>query len=152
MPRIDIPIRTRPDVAGIVKSVRFSKDQMSQLGDYADDLIDKRVDTDAPANIFGQPRPPLSPKYAERKKREGRRPVRDMRRTGKTLAAKNVIRTEESDTDVAAVVGIKGSAEFRKALFAQDADPWFGLTPDEESKIFNRADDIFDFNVKRANL
>jgi hypothetical protein len=151
MPKLEIPILARPDIAGLVRSVRLSQPQMRVLGDLADDLMDKRVDSDTPENIFGQPRPELSPSYKRRKIREGRRGVRDMRRTGKTLAAKNVIATDETDSEVSATVGIKGSAEFRKALFSQNADPWFGLTAAEEKTVYQRAEDIFEENIKRAN-
>ncbi len=151
MPKLEIPVRSRPDISGIVDKCIFTQPQMRQLGDYADDLMDRRVDSDTPENIFGQPRPPLSEKYARRKQREGRRPVRDMRRTGKTLGAKNVLRTEEDAGQVSATVGVAGSKEFQKALFSQNADPWFGLTGVEEQKVFQRADDILDFNISKAN-
>lgn len=146
MPKIQI----RPASSLTIKIPKFSEPQMRQIGDYADDLMDRRLDAAVPVNIFGQPRPPLSKRYAARKTRMGRRPVRDVQMTGATLAAKNVLGTFENETEVGALVGIKGSFEYRKALFSQNVDPWFGLTDDETKKVVARATDILNFNIARA--
>jgi hypothetical protein len=148
---VEIRVKLRPDISGLVKECMLTVPQISQVGDYADDLMDRRVDTGTPMNIFGQPRPPLAEKYAERKRRSGRRPVRDMRKTGATLAAKNVLQAEADASGVTATVGIRGSKEYLKALFAQNVDPWFGLTPREVRLVQDRADNILDFNIKRVN-
>lgn len=158
MPKLEIPILSRPDIKGLVDQVKFTQPQMRQLGDYADDLMDRRVDSDTPRDAFGRARPPLSESYRRRKMREGRRGVRDMRRTGKTLAAMNVIRTGQENGDPFSIVGFENSQAFRKALYNQDISPWFGLDdpdPDvigpEEQKVLDRAEDIFEFNVRKVN-
>jgi hypothetical protein len=158
MPRLDILVRSRPDIKGLVGQCMLTKPQMAQLGAYADEIITKRVDSATPQNVFGETRPDLSPSYKRRKMREGRRGVRDMRRTGKTLAAMKVIRTDQKNGEVSAVVGFDNSQAYKKALFNQNIDPWFSLNdPDpnvigfEEEKVITRAADLFEFNVRKVN-
>ncbi len=147
MPRIEIKPVGHIDIA----VPKFSTGQMRELAQMADDLMDKRVDSPTPTNIFGEPRPELSKKYSERKKREGKRPVRDMHRTGETLRAKQVLGEFESDSEVGATVGIRGSTYFWRGLKAQNVDPWFGLTGDEEAIIRQHALGMFESNIAAAN-
>ncbi len=147
MPRIEI----KPLGAINIVTPKFSVAQMRTLAQMADDLMDKRVDSPTPTNIFGEARPELSEKYASRKKREGRRPVRDMHRTGDTLKAKQVLGTFENEGEVGATVGIRGSTFFFRGLHAQNRDPWFGLTSEEEAIVHKQALGMFESNVAAAN-
>ena len=147
MPGVKFIFVQRPNI----KPVKLTLDQVRELTQFADDLMDRRVDTAGPINIFGEPRPALSEEYAKRKVKEfGGRPVRDMRRTGQTLAAKQVYGEMENESTVSAFVGIRGKDLQKRALWAQNVDPWFGLTDAEESQVRVRGFAMFAKNVADA--
>jgi len=141
MPRFEIKVKRRP----IIGSPTFSGEQMQEIGAFAVEVMKER--TARATDVFDQPAKPLQDKYAKRKIKKGLAPVRDIHLTGKTLAAVQILEVDETHVRV----GIKGSDEFRKALFNQNIDPWFGLSDhDDERVLREKVAPLFSQNIADA--
>lgn len=127
MPRFEIKVAKRPNIT----VPGFTTAQMGEIGQHAIEVSKERTAT--ATNVLDQPAKPLSPKYAERKIKKGRQPIRDIRFTGNTLGSMQVIEVGPGHVKV----GIRGSTPFRKALFNQNIDPWFGLSEHDDQRVLN---------------
>ena len=142
MPRITINVTNRPDI----KMPSFTTEQMSSIGAFAIEVLKERNATGI--DIFDRPSEPLQPKYAKQKERKGLQPIRDLRLTGNMLGS--VQATETADDHVK--IQVRGSTPFRKGIFNQNIDPWFGLSPHDEQRLMNeRVRPIFAKNVADLN-
>ena len=140
MPRFEIKVPHRPDI----KVPGFTTDQMHEIGQRAVEVMKERVAQGV--DVLDQPAKPLQPKYAERKRKAGKQPIRDIRFTGNTLGSLQV--DEANDTHVH--VKIQGATPFRKALFNQNLDPWFGLSDHDDDLVLETAQAIFALNIQEA--
>lgn len=93
-----------------------------------------------------QPHKPLSPKYAERKRRKGRRPVRDMRNTGRMLGALDVQEVSTSGFSV----GFRAANPFSKraAHFRNLFDGFFGMSPRNNQELDAALETVFTAQLK----
>jgi hypothetical protein len=67
-----------------------------------------------------------------------------LRYTGDMLAAMQIL--ESSDTHVK--IGLKGTKSYRKGLFNQNIDPWFGVSTTDDTKILTGiVEPIFHKNI-----
>jgi hypothetical protein len=140
MPRFEIKVAHRPDI----NVPGFSAEQMKEIGDFAVQAIKERNATGT--DIFDQPAKPLQPKYAKKKAAKGLPSVRDLRYSGNMLGSVQVI-GETSETHV--TVGIKGTTPYRKGIFNQNIDPWFGLSGhDDERVLEEKVRPMFAQNLK----
>lgn len=127
MPRFEIKVQRRP----VIQAPTFHAGQMQEIGEFAVAIIKERVA--GGTDVFDKPAKPLQPKYALRKAKKGLPAIRDIRYTGNTLGSMQVI--EVDDTHVK--VGIRGVTPYKKALFNQNIDPWFGLSDTDHDRVFN---------------
>lgn len=129
MPQYTINVPKRPDI----RVPGFTGEQMQAIGEHAIQVIEERVATGT--DVFDKPAKPLQPKYAKRKIAKGLPAVRDIRFTGNTLGSVQVIESDASHVKV----GIRGATPFRKALFNQNIDPWFGLSQTDDTRVLDEA-------------
>ena len=138
------PLFTKTGVAE--RSIRvptFTAEQMKEIGEYDVGLIKDRVSQ--LQDVYDRPEPELSPKYARRKQSKGLPPVRDLFYSGIMLSALQILESDESHVKI----GIKGAVPFRKALFNQNVDPWFGLSGrDEERLMEEKVRPLFNQNIQ----
>lgn len=125
MPRYEIKVSSRPKI----ETPTFSTAQMEGFGQSAVQIMKERNATGV--DIFDQPAKPLQPKYVKQKSKKGLPPVRDLRYSGNLLGSVQVLEASEAHVRV----GIKGSTPFRKGLFNQNIDPWFGVSPHDEARL-----------------
>jgi hypothetical protein len=85
MPRFEIKVRHQPEV----EVPQFSLAQMEEIGLYGIEVSKERIAS--ATDVFDRPAKPLKPKYAQRKIRRGLQPIRDIRFTGSTLAAMQLL-------------------------------------------------------------
>lgn len=141
MPRFEIKIAHEPNI----KVPTFSEQQMTEIGNYAIQVMKER--TLSSTDVFDRPAKPLQPKYAKRKEKKGLPPVRDIKFTGVTQTSIKVLDADESHVKV----GFSNSVAFRKALFNQNIDPWFGLSGhDDERVLHEKVQPLFSQNVADA--
>lgn len=141
MPRFEIKVASRPDI----KVPGFSTDQMQEIGQYAVDVMKERVAQGV--DVLGEPAKPLQPKYAERKRKAGKQPIRDIRLTGNTLGSMQV---DPGVTASHVNVKIRGATPYRKAIFNQNIDPWFGLSDTDDDRVLEKAQALFAQNIHEA--
>jgi hypothetical protein len=127
MPRVTINITHRPNIVAPL----FTEAQMREIGDYALVAMKERVASGT--DVFDQPAPPLTEKYRKRKAAKGKSQIRDIQLTGLTLGATKVLEADASH----ARIGVSGTVQYRKALFNQNIDPWFGLSGRDDDKVLN---------------
>jgi hypothetical protein len=56
----------------------------------------------------------------------------------------------QSDSD-SVTVSVRGSTPYRKGILNQNIDPWFGISPDNETDILQDVQRVFSDNVRKAN-
>jgi hypothetical protein len=138
MPRFEIKVTHEPNV----QVPGFTREQMEQIGQFAASVMKERVAEQV--DVLDRPAPPLRPKYRRQKERKGLPPVRDLRYTGDMLAAMQIL--ESSDAHVK--IGLKGTKSYRKGLFNQNIDPWFGVSTTDDTKILSGiVEPIFHKNI-----
>jgi hypothetical protein len=138
MPRFEIKVTHEPNV----QVPGFTREQMEQIGQFAASVMKERVAEQV--DVLDRPAPPLRPKYRRQKERKGLPPVRDLRYTGDMLAAMQIL--ESSDAHVK--IGLKGTKSYRKGLFNQNIDPWFGVSTTDDAKILTGiVEPIFHKNI-----
>lgn len=141
MPQYSIRIPARPDISVPV----FTAAQMQQIGQGA--IVEMRDRIARAVDVFDKPAPPLQPRYAKQKIRAGKQPVRDILLTGNTLGSVQVIEADQTHVKV----GIRGATPYRKALFNQNIDPWFGLSNQDDERVLNEVvKPIFSQNIANA--
>lgn len=139
MPRFEIKVSKRPNI----QVSAFTEQQMQNIGEFAVEAMKERVAT--ATDVLDKPAKPLQPKYAQQKIKKGKQPVRDIRLTGNTLGSVQVI--EHDATHVK--IGIRGSTPYRKAIFNQNIDPWFGLSEKDDDRVLaEKVQPIFAQNLK----
>jgi hypothetical protein len=139
MPRFEIKVKHQPEI----KVPAFTSEQMQEIGTFAVQVIKDRVA--GQKDVFDAPAKPLQPKYAKRKAAKGLPPVRDLRFTGNMLGSVQVVESDETHVKV----GIKGSTPFRKGIFNQNIDPWFGLSNNDDHRVLDeKVRPIFAQNLK----
>jgi hypothetical protein len=142
MARFDIRVTSRPHI----EAPEFSADQMHAIADYGIEVMKDRLHRGV--NVFDQPAKPLGEKYARRKSRLGKQPVRDMLLTGNTVGS---IQTLEFSANHAKI-SIKGSTPYQKALFNQNIDPEFGLSDNDEVRLLTeKIQPAFAANISELN-
>jgi hypothetical protein len=142
MPQYEIKVTQRPDIKG----VSFSESDLHEIGEYAVQAIKDR--NALGVDIFDHSAKPLSDRYRKRKEKLGRPGIRDVRLTGNMLGSLQV--TEASAGHV--VISVKGSTPYRKGIFNQNIDPWFGLSPEDEHRILSeKIEPSFGRLVERLN-
>lgn len=127
MPRYTIKLQgpTEPNIPKIT----FTADQMTAIGEYDVGIMKDRIGD--LRDVYDEPTRALTPKYARRKASKGLPPERDLTYSGIMLRALQVLEADESQVKV----GLKGAIPFRKALFNQNIDPWFGLSTRDEVRL-----------------
>jgi hypothetical protein len=142
MPRFEIQVKSRPSI----EAPTFSAEQMRQIGEHAIQVMKNRLH--AGVDVLDQPARPLGEKYAKRKARLGKQPIRDILLTGNTLGSVQVTESGEGHVKVS----IKGATPFRKAIFNQNQDPWFGLSDTDDERLLGETiAPIFAQNVSAIN-
>jgi hypothetical protein len=120
----------------------FTVDQMRGLGVGIINEMEARMDRGD--NIYDQQAKPLSARHAKAKIRIGANPIRDFRYTGLALGSLVVL-----DASAFLVkVGFNNSLAYQHALFAQNIDPEFGLSPKDQSEVLGRIQETYATNVK----
>jgi hypothetical protein len=141
MPRFEIKVKHQPEI----KVPAFTSEQMQEIGTFAVQVIKERVA--GQKDVFDAPAKPLQPKYAKRKAAKGLQPVRDLRFTGNMLGSVQVDNENVDATHV--TVRVKGSTPFRKGIFNQNIDPWFGLSNNDDHRVLDeKVRPIFSRNLK----
>lgn len=140
MPRFEIKAK-QPDIV----APKFTSEQMAEIAAYSVQVMKER---DAQAiDVLDQPAKPLQPKYAERKAKKGRASVRDLRLTGNLLGSIHVVESDATH----AKVKVEGSTPYRKGIFNQHIDPWFGLSHHDDQRVMDeKVRPIFSQNLKDA--
>lgn len=105
-----------------IGAIGFAQVQMQNIAQAVADAERERVAQGL--DRFDQKMRPLAPDYAERKRRKGRQPIRDMRLTGNMLGSLQV--TDASATG--ATVDFRGNTPLRKAYFRQRQDQFHGIS------------------------
>lgn len=136
MPKYEIKLNTTGPLftkTGVVdrafRAPSFTADQMRAIGEYDIEIMKGRVGE--LRDVYDEPAPPLTQKYARRKASKGLPPERNLSYTGIMLKGLDILESDETHVKV----GLKGSPQFRKALFNQNIDPWFGLSGHDEEKL-----------------
>lgn len=142
MPKFEIKVASRPDL----KMPSFTQEQMGQIGAFAVEVLKERNATGI--DIFDRPSKPLQAKYAKQKANKGLQPIRDLRLTGNMLGSVQPVETDSQHVKIA----VRGNTPYRKGIFNQNIDPWFGLSPHDEQRLLNeRVRPIFAKNVEDLN-
>lgn len=150
MPTFSISMTKVPEFP----DVSFTEQQMRTLAGDVQEQMRARILRGV--NLSDAPAKPLSERYAKRKQRRGRAPIRDWTFTGDTMRNLKIMETSKKSTEVgfdwrAAVSGGKGRpGPFQKALFQQNREPMFGLSPQNEQAVGRKVAEIFESNVKGA--
>lgn len=117
----------------------FTADRMLQFGNSLVNSMKDRMF--AGLDISDRPTPPLSPKYAERKARKYPPAERNMRRTGRTLRALQVLRASEGR----AVVGMQDPVAIQR--FNWQRFRFWGVSPRNFSDVLRDGDQILSGKV-----
>lgn len=142
MLEINVRVNANNFTRRIESAAKFSAGQMREIGQYAIEVMKER---DARGvNIFDQPMKPLGAKYADRKRREGKNPIRNVRFSGNLLGSIDVIEANDSSVKVS----VKGATPYRKGIFNQNIDPWFGLSEHDATRILDKAQTILGENIR----
>jgi hypothetical protein len=134
-------IRTNSRIS--LEPISFTEDQMREFGDTAIGSMQERMA--GSVNVFDAPAKPLTKRYAAYKKKIGANPVRNLRLSGHTLASLKV----RQATAHSVTVGFESSEAYRRALFSQNIDPLFGLSPSNESKVLEKVRAEFTRAIER---
>lgn len=128
-----------------IKVPVFSTEDMTHIGEAAIEQMKHRSGDEQ--DVFDAPAPPLKPKYAKQKARKGLAGVRDLRYSGNMLGSMQILEVDKQHCKV----GFKGSTPYRKAIFNQNIDPFFGLsTTDEEHLMEHTIRPLFHQNIEDA--
>lgn len=129
MPRYTISMKGAAEPH--IPNLAFSSDQMTEIGEYDVGIMKDRIGE--LRDVYDEPTPPLTQKYARRKVAKGLPPERDLTYSGIMLRALQVLEADETHV----TVGLRGSIPFRKALFNQNIDPWFGMSDRDEVRLLD---------------
>lgn len=141
MPRFEIKVTRRPNI----ESPAFNEQQMREIGQAAIDVMKERLAT--ATDVFDKPAPPLQKGYAKQKAKKGKQPIRDIRLTGNTLGSVQVTEADSAHVKIK----IRGVTPYKKAIFNQNIDPWFGLSEkDDERLLEETVRPIFAQNIQDA--
>lgn len=132
---ISVKVTARPQI--VVPALSVS--DMKQVGEFADTLITRRVDSGSPRGVSGDAPKPLSKRFAALKEKKGLRPVRDLHYTGLMLEEMGAYEARKGYV----YVGFKSTENYMKALKNQKRFEWFGLSGQEEQQTVAKADDLF---------
>jgi hypothetical protein len=150
MPRFEIktkyqgPVFTKTGVVDrAIRVPAFTAEQMREIAQYSVQVMKER---NAQAiDVLDQPAKPLRPKYGKRKAAKGLPAVRNLRLTGNLLGSIHV--TEADATH--AKVKVEGVTPFRKGIYNQNIDPWFGLSNHDDQRVLNeKVKPMFAQNLK----
>ena len=110
-----------------LEKLNFPQREMLRLGELGVEAVKARVE--AGRNLQDAPSKPLSKSYARRKLRARRKPIRDLKFTGKMMGAFRVRRTAENF----ATAGLGG--ERNKGLFNQRIEEWLGFSEANRRRV-----------------
>jgi hypothetical protein len=138
MPRYEIKVTHEPKI----EAPKFTAEQMESFGRYSMQVMKERL---AQAiDVFDRPAKPLQPKYAKRKSAKGLPAVRDLRLTGNMLGSIHVKNADSTHV----TVKVEGATPFRKGIFNQNIDPWFGLSSHDDQRVLKeKVQPIFSQNL-----
>lgn len=123
----------------------FHPSDMQHIGDFAIETMKERLHSGY--NARDESAKPLTSRYAAQKQKLGKQPIRDIDKTGQTLAALQVTEADSGH----AHISVEGSEAFRKGLFNEYNDPWFGASDSDKRKIFEEEiEPIFAHNILEA--
>jgi hypothetical protein len=122
----------------------FTPDQMRAFGVGCINEMEGRLARGQ--NIYDQAAEPLTARYLKAKIKVGASPLRDLRLTGQTLESLAVIDADEKHVKV----GFNNADAYKKALFSQNIEPMFGLSPNNEQAVVERVHDVLVENLKSA--
>jgi hypothetical protein len=120
----------------------FSTEQMRGFGVAIIDTMKERLATGV--NVLDSPAKPLSKGYAKLKQRRGAAPIRNLRLSGRTIAAMSVLNASSNSV----TVGFADAEAFKRALFSQDIDPMFGLSPKNVDTVTGKAFEALSQNAR----
>jgi hypothetical protein len=122
---ISIRVTNRPNI----EIPMFSAGQMHRFAEAGIEQMKERLA--AGLDVHDEAAPPLTEKYARQKQAAGGSGIRDLHRTGQMLESLEVL---DASAD-SAHVGIEGEDAYRKALYNEDIDPWFGVSGANNSAL-----------------
>jgi len=108
----------------------YSAEQMVQMGNgLIEEAIRPRIRSGH--TVQDAPAPALSAKYAKRKIRAGKQPIRDWTLTGRTLRSMKVLTAGPNR----AVIGLTDAETNRRAFFNNRRSQQFGVSPNDRGKL-----------------
>ena len=117
---------------------RFKAVEMEEMGE---NVLESNIARAALGlDSADQRSPPLSQRYEQRKSRSGRRPIRDLRFTGRTWAAAAVLDSAPGRAEI----GFRSAVAAITANVNQQVSPFFGVSPSDDRKLSAKAQEIAD--------
>jgi hypothetical protein len=140
---LSIKVTARPNL----EIPMFSSDQMHRFAEASIEQMKARLADGL--DVHDEAAKPLTQAYARQKQAEGHAPIRDLHRSGQMLEALQVLNASQNESHV----GIEGEDAYRKALFNEDIDPWFGVSDANNRTLMEEEiEPAFERNLLESNL
>lgn len=90
------------------------------------------------------PMPSLSEPYRQRKQRQGRRPVRDLRLSGQLLKDLHAGPARKKGKGWVATISFRTARSTQIAVYNQARSPWFGVSPKDKQALLQTAQKLLE--------